>query len=177
MKTELENAKMELIAWLNDECPSCFPPMEPCITADLSHDFAEKLRERLDNIIILKGELAALESDKQAINQPIGSTTDFVVNQPFFGNSGAEPQTSKTAEEIKHKINQIICRYHQDQDYKTPKATNDIFELFEEYRNQPQAEVREILIKFLEWFRIEVCTEDIPIEDDYFVDKFLNLNK
>ena len=59
MKTkELENAKNELIAWLNDECPSCFPPLEPYTTADLSHDFADKLRERLDNIIILRGKMA-----------------------------------------------------------------------------------------------------------------------
>jgi len=54
---KLNEAKMELIAWLNDECPACFPPLEPYTTADLSHDFAEKLRERLDNIIILKGQL------------------------------------------------------------------------------------------------------------------------
>jgi hypothetical protein len=35
-------------------------------------------------------------------------------------------------------------------------------------------ERREELINFMEWFRIEVCTEDLPI-DEYFVDKFLSL--
>jgi DNA-binding TFAR19-related protein (PDSD5 family) len=64
MKTKLENAKNELIAWLNDECPACFPPLEPYITSDLSHDFAEKLRERLDNIVILRGKIAE-SLDKQ----------------------------------------------------------------------------------------------------------------
>lgn len=65
---EIRDAKIELIAWLNDECPPCFPPLESYTMADLSHDFAEKLRERLDNIIILKdqlSELVALESESE----------------------------------------------------------------------------------------------------------------
>jgi hypothetical protein len=41
--------------------------------------------------------------------------------------------------------------------------------------SEPEDELREELLKFLEWFRIEVCTEDIPIEDEYFVDKFLSI--
>ena len=44
----------ELIEWLNDECPAVSPPLEPYTTADLSHDFAEKLRTKLDD---LKNEL------------------------------------------------------------------------------------------------------------------------
>ena len=45
----------------------------------------------------------------------------------------------KTAGEIKHKINQIICRYHQDNDYKTDKATEDLFELINvsQFQEQP----------------------------------------
>ena len=65
MKTEkLENAKIELIAWLNDECPKWFPPLKTYITADLSHDFAEILRKKLDNIIILKGRQAEKTDEK-----------------------------------------------------------------------------------------------------------------
>lgn len=60
---ELDEAKIELIAWLNDECPSCFPPLEPFNTSDLSHDFAEKLRERLDNISIIKGQILEAEQE------------------------------------------------------------------------------------------------------------------
>ena len=41
--------------------------------------------------------------------------------------------------------------------------------------SEPEDELREELVNFIEWFRIEVCTEDIPIEDEYFVDKFLSL--
>ena len=44
----------ELIDWLNDECPAVCPPLEPYTTADLSHDFAEILRTKLDD---LKNEL------------------------------------------------------------------------------------------------------------------------
>ena len=40
----------ELIEWLNDECPAVSPPLEPYTTADLSHDFAEKLRTKLDDL-------------------------------------------------------------------------------------------------------------------------------
>ena len=45
----------------------------------------------------------------------------------------------KTAGEIKHKINQIICRYHQDNDYKTDKATEDLFELINVSQFQEQS--------------------------------------
>lgn len=40
----------ELIEWLNDECPTVSPPLEPYTTADLSHDFAEILRSKLDDL-------------------------------------------------------------------------------------------------------------------------------
>ena len=40
----------ELIEWLNDECPAVSPPLEPYTTADLSHDFAEILRSKLDDL-------------------------------------------------------------------------------------------------------------------------------
>jgi len=58
---KLSDLKNELIAWLNDECPKTFPPLEPYTTADLSHDFADLLRIRLDEITITRGELAALK--------------------------------------------------------------------------------------------------------------------
>jgi hypothetical protein len=96
MKTELENAKIELITWLNDECPKVFAPLESYTTDDLSHDFAEKLRERLDNIIILKGRIAE--------NQEIDTNT------PFFGNSGAKiniGEKGNGAEEILSRLTGI----------------------------------------------------------------------
>ena len=39
-----------LIDWLDNECPKITPPLEPYTTADLSHDFAEKLRSKLDDL-------------------------------------------------------------------------------------------------------------------------------
>jgi hypothetical protein len=41
---------VELIEWLNSECPNVTPPLEPYTTADLSHDFAEKLRDKLNDL-------------------------------------------------------------------------------------------------------------------------------
>lgn len=55
---------------------------------------------------------------------------------PEYVKSNQEAKQTRTAEEIKHKINQIICRYHSDNDYKTPKAVSDIFALMEEYRRE-----------------------------------------
>ena len=40
----------ELVDWLDSECPAVCPPLEPYTTADLSHDFAEKLRSKLDDL-------------------------------------------------------------------------------------------------------------------------------
>ena len=40
----------ELIDWLDNECPAVCPPLEPYTTADLSHDFAEILRSKLDDL-------------------------------------------------------------------------------------------------------------------------------
>lgn len=41
---------IELVNWLNDECPAVAPPLEPYTTLDLSHDFAKILRSKLDKI-------------------------------------------------------------------------------------------------------------------------------
>ena len=75
---------------------------------------------------------AALE-DKQAINQPIGSTTDFVVNQP---------QASKTAKEY---LQNKYPSMRGDRWNITDIDDNWVAQMMEEYRNQPQAEIREIL--------------------------------
>jgi len=54
LESEQTEKYKELIEWLNDECPAVCPPLEPYTTADLSHDFAEILRSKLDD---LKNEL------------------------------------------------------------------------------------------------------------------------
>jgi hypothetical protein len=48
---------VDLIEWLNSECPNVAPPLEPYTTADLSHDFAEKLRDKLNELSELKSKL------------------------------------------------------------------------------------------------------------------------
>jgi hypothetical protein len=53
----------ELVEWLDSECPKVAPPLEPYTTADFSHDFAEKLRTRLDDIC---SEPESVEPDKTA---------------------------------------------------------------------------------------------------------------
>ena len=115
MKTkekELIDLKNELVACLNDECPKCFPPLEPYTTADLSHSFAESLRIRLDEITIKRGELSALES------------------QPEQSQEGEQPE--KTFENIllEHlKLNKV---------YFTSNEIHTIWDAMEEYRNQPK---------------------------------------
>jgi hypothetical protein len=82
MKTKLNDLKNELIAWLNDECPACFPPLTPYTTADLSHGFTEGLRIRLDEITICRGrileqtEVAMEETYKKELQVKIGKILD-----------------------------------------------------------------------------------------------------
>jgi hypothetical protein len=59
---QIDGKKDELIAWLNEECPGCFPPLEPYTTFDLSHDFCDLLRNRLDDIFYLESQLAEIET-------------------------------------------------------------------------------------------------------------------
>lgn len=57
MKTteqQLKDQLFELINWLEKECPSVAPPLEPYDNSDLSHNFTELLRIRLDEIYILR---------------------------------------------------------------------------------------------------------------------------
>ena len=54
----------------------------------------------------------------------------------WYLNPIPEIQLNKSAKEIKHKINWIITQFFRDDDYKTPKAVNDLFNLFENYTNQ-----------------------------------------
>lgn len=52
----------ELIQWLNSECPSVAPPLEPYDNSDLSHNFCECLRIKLDAI---KSLTSQIEGEKQ----------------------------------------------------------------------------------------------------------------
>ena len=80
----------------------------------------------------------------------------------------------KYVEKLKKYIEEIL-KYK----FVIPMDMYDKFEseisALEQQIKEPEDELREELLKFLEWFRIEVCTEDIPIEDEYFVDKFLSI--
>lgn len=79
----------------------------------------------------------------------------------------------KTAEQV---LNDVLYHTRRTLRETNPEIEWEIIErgmikCMEEYH---QERMREELIKFIEWFRIEVCTEDVPIEDDYFADKYLN---
>jgi len=56
-RDELIKAQDELIEWLDQECPSVAPPLEPYTNYDLTHDFCDSLRMRLDKIEQLKKEI------------------------------------------------------------------------------------------------------------------------
>ena len=53
-RDELIEARDELIEWLNQECPLVAPPLEPYTNYDLTHNFCDGLRIRLDKIEQLK---------------------------------------------------------------------------------------------------------------------------
>ena len=56
MKT-LKDLTAELIIWLDSECPAVAPPLEPYDNSDLSHNFCELLRIRLDEINRLRSQV------------------------------------------------------------------------------------------------------------------------
>jgi hypothetical protein len=55
--TELFNELVSLATWLDNECPSVAPPLEPYDNSDLSHNFCKRLRERIDRIKELKNKV------------------------------------------------------------------------------------------------------------------------
>jgi hypothetical protein len=118
IEKQLADAKNELIAWLNDECPSCFPPLEPYTTADLSHGFAEGLRQRLDGIIILRGKLSeAIESDKseEYASQSSVEVTDREIDEwaeMLFKSSMEQEDAPKTVSHEKLCLHERHCLKH-----------------------------------------------------------------
>jgi len=56
-RDKLTKVQEELIEWLDQECPSVAPPLEPYTNYDLTHDFCDGLRIRLDKIEQLKKQL------------------------------------------------------------------------------------------------------------------------
>ena len=105
MKTtqeKLNEAKNELIAWLNDECPKCFPPLEPYTTFDLTHDFCNGLRNRLDNIIILKGELYESSELKSRLKDESWDKCEYC-SESIPCNLECEPKNDKERNEIMEK--------------------------------------------------------------------------
>jgi hypothetical protein len=62
--TELFDELVELATWLDNECPTVAPPLEPYDTGDLSLSFCENLRSRLDRIKELKSKVQ-IESHNQ----------------------------------------------------------------------------------------------------------------
>jgi hypothetical protein len=56
----------ELVGWLNQECPSVAPPLEPYRNYDLTHTFCESLRFRLDSLAALKQQVGQEEKTDEA---------------------------------------------------------------------------------------------------------------
>lgn len=85
MKTKEQVLKQninELIEWLNQECPAVAPPLEPYTNYDLSHDFCEGLRVRLDYIQSLHTELCGEEQTSHRRAKEILDS--------YFSESGSE---------------------------------------------------------------------------------------
>jgi hypothetical protein len=64
MKDKLIEKYKELVDWLDSECPTCLPPLEPFTTFDLSHNFAENLRDRLDELFQFELEIEKEQSQR-----------------------------------------------------------------------------------------------------------------
>ena len=63
--TELFNQLLELTTWLDGECPSVAPPLDPYDNSDLSHNFTSQLRDRLNEIKKLR-ERVIIENQKMS---------------------------------------------------------------------------------------------------------------
>jgi len=63
--TELFNQLLELTTWLDNECPTVAPPLDPYDNSDLSQDFTSQLRSRLNEIKKLR-ERVIIENQKMS---------------------------------------------------------------------------------------------------------------
>ena len=87
------------------------------LSAPQYYEIVEAVKRKRDELTSLRSQ--AEQEDEQ--KEPIIGTDCKKVLSP---------------EEIKHNINQILCRYYQDDDYKTDRAVNDLIELMESYHSQ-----------------------------------------
>jgi len=112
MKTELEKKHEKLDILKNDLIEN--------LDHELEDNYSQFQARKNDGIILhgyrhLRSDIKQLESEIAALKQR------------------GEPVS---AEKMKHKINSLIIEYLHNEDYKTPKATSDLFNLFEEYAQQ-----------------------------------------
>lgn len=107
----------------------------------------ELIKKQKEVIIILTKALNFLADNNLIKERRDNNDTD---NQPLIDcvnksaelkkeisalESSMEQSKGLTADGIKHKINKIICRYYQYEDYKTNEATDDLFNLIKEFAN------------------------------------------
>ena len=101
----------------------------------------DKIIEKLKDLIVyLNAVIISGHREPEIENKLLDEIAVLESEQTEEGDSlqSSEPEKHKTAEEIKHKINQIICRYFQDGTYKTNTATEDLYNLLNKSTSQPE---------------------------------------
>lgn len=131
IERKLIEKQKELVEWLNQECPSVAPPLEPYTNYDLTHTFCDSLRLRLDKIASIKFELAK-EQEPEWVTAEDYLTTDH------------------------DKLKSEIIEYLRDKYYPIARSRAEALKLIIDfvysYAKSKQINLREELIKFAEWF-------------------------
>jgi hypothetical protein len=151
---KLIEKQKELIEWLNQECPSVAPPLEPYTIYDLTHTFCESLRFRLDEIASLESKLA-----KEQMKEDLPDWDNYKAPQ--------EPE-GVTAEEILNKWCQFETHI-DDGDFLYQNQRIRVLKAMESYAESKQINLRDELIKFRD---IAEITIGVIITDKY-IDGYL----
>lgn len=78
----LKDLTAELIIWLDSECPAVAPPLEPYDNSDLSHNFCELLRIRLDEINRLRSQVEPTKKRKYTHTKICAGCGSFAHGNP-----------------------------------------------------------------------------------------------
>lgn len=135
---------IELVNWLNEQCPSVATPLEPYDNSDLSHNFTELLRIRLDEIDRLRKDYTPAKASAEEIGKKYGIINGFTIHSnPFIAKENFNKAMHEFAlqsreipseEEIENWItNEIPVNVDDINDEETSKYCRKAVRLFYEW--------------------------------------------